>query len=99
MRDFVTVEALTTERNQAGQAAGWALFAQVYAKIEPLSGRELIAARALQSPVNVRVTTWYVPGVLPTMRVRFEGRTLNVHAVVDVNNLHKELELSCVEVT
>lgn len=99
LRDFVTIESLDPARSAAGQRVAWLEFAKVYANVEPLSGNELVAERALLSPVNVRVLIRYVPGVKPEMRIRLGGRVLNIMTVVDVGGLQVELELSCVEVT
>lgn len=54
----------------------------VSAAIEPLSGRDLIAAQAAQSEVSTRVTIRYRPGIVPTMRVRHRSTTYDIKAIL-----------------
>jgi SPP1 family predicted phage head-tail adaptor len=62
---------------------GWAPFAvDVPAEVVPLSGREFIQSEAGQHEVTARMTIRYMPGVEPTMRVRFDGDTYSISAVL-----------------
>lgn len=98
LRDFVIIEEPNSNLTPSGNTAGWVEFARVYVSIEPLTGRELTAERALQSPINTRIRTWYLPGVKPSMRIILGERKFNIRAVIDTKNMHVELELACVEV-
>jgi SPP1 family predicted phage head-tail adaptor len=98
LRDFITIEAPNTVPDESGQVSGWVLFKKVYASIESLSGREIIAFRELQSPINVRIRTYYFAGVTPAMRVVLGVRQMNIAYVADVDEKHEELEILCVEV-
>lgn len=55
---------------------------QISAAIEPLSGRELVAAQQVHSRVTTRITVRYRPGILPEMRVVHRGIYYNIEAVV-----------------
>ncbi len=46
---------------------------KVYAAVEPLSARDLIAAQAAQSQLSARIVIRYREGVLPTMRIVHRG--------------------------
>ncbi|AIR90225.1 phage head closure protein [Pseudomonas cremoricolorata] len=47
----------------------WQVLAKVWAQINPLSARDLIAAQAAQSEATARIVIRYRPGVLSTMRI------------------------------
>lgn len=56
----------------------WAKFAGVWAAVEDLSARDLIAAKAGQSQVTGRIVIRYRPGVLATMRVIHRGEIYSI---------------------
>lgn len=86
LRHRVTIEQFVTaldsddgERTEAWEDAFGIL---IPAEIEPLSGRELIAAAATQSKVTARIRIRYRPGVAPSMRVVHRETTYGIDAVV-----------------
>lgn len=82
----------------ADAAPAWKRFAQVYADIRPLSGREQLEARQMQAIVTHRIETEYVAGVNAQMRFRtLEGRVFDIQAAINVNELNRRLELLCTE--
>jgi SPP1 family predicted phage head-tail adaptor len=54
----------------------------ISAEISPLSGRELLAADAVQGKVNTRIRMRHRPGLRPSMRVLHRAVIYNVEAVV-----------------
>lgn len=61
--------------------SGWQQLAVVWASVEPLSGREFIAAQASQSEVSARVTMRKTD-VCATDKLRHRGEFYNIHAVL-----------------
>ena len=57
-------------------------FEYLSAAIEPLSGRDLIAAQAVQSEVTTRVRLRYRPGVTSAMRLRHRETIYDIKAVI-----------------
>jgi SPP1 family predicted phage head-tail adaptor len=57
-------------------------FGYLSAAIEPLSGRDLIAAQAVQSEVTTRIRLRHRPGILSSMRVRHRETIYNIKAVI-----------------
>lgn len=55
---------------------------QLSVEIAALSGRELIAAQAVQSKVNTRIKARYRPGFVATMRGLHRSTIYNVEAVI-----------------
>ena len=66
-------------------APAWVEFAKVWAAVEDLSARDMIAAKAGQSQVTGRMVIRYRAGVLPTMRVIHRGETYSIegHPLAD----------------
>lgn len=56
----------------------WVKFAGVWAAVEDLSARDMIAAKADQSQVTGRMVIRYRAGVLPTMRVIHRGEVYSI---------------------
>jgi SPP1 family predicted phage head-tail adaptor len=85
LRQRVTVEALVVEIDSDGQQVEtWvdAFGALLSAEIMPVSGRELIAADAVQSKITTRIKMRHRPGLLPSMRVVHRERLYNIEAIV-----------------
>jgi SPP1 family predicted phage head-tail adaptor len=98
LRNRVTLERSGDPSNW-GVTAAWSTFATVWAKVEPVSGREYVEGRLIQSELTHKVTIRYLSGVKADMRVNFEGRYLKIFAVRNVGERNRELELDCTELT
>lgn len=48
------------------------------ARVEPLSARDLVAAKAAQSEATARMVIRYRPGVLSTMRIIHRGQIYSI---------------------
>lgn len=48
------------------------------ARVEPLSARDLVAAKAAQSEATGRMVIRYRTGVLPTMRIIYRGEVYSI---------------------
>lgn len=93
-------QRVTLERRGEGQDAygqplpdDWAPLATVWAAVEPLVGREYMAAMAVQSDVSTRVRMRYRPGVTAGDRLVHEGRVYGIESVIDVRSARRELVL------
>lgn len=85
LRHRVTFEELVTEHDSDGATVEtWTpvYLHPISAAIEPLSGRELIAAQATQSEVNTRLRLRGRPGLKAAMRAVHRGTFYNILAVV-----------------
>ena len=95
---------ITLQRPETGTDAwgqpieGWGLIASTWAAVEPLQGREYIAAQAAQSEVTYRLTTRWLSGVDASCRVLLDdGRVLGIVAVIDLRNQHRYMQFLCRE--
>lgn len=85
----------------------WPTVVTRWASIKPLSGRELFMAQQVRADVTHKVVLRYFKdgttfslraGVKPTMRLVYQQRRkLNVVSCIDIDELHEELELLCIE--
>lgn len=76
----------------------WTDFVTVNAAVEPLRGRELIAAQQMQSEVTARIVVRHISGIRPDMRIRHEGRYFEILSIIDVEEQHEELNLMVTEI-
>lgn len=85
LRHRVTIEELTVTLDSDGaQVETWLPISLrlLSAEITALSGRELLAAAAVQSKVTTRIRLRYRPGIRPTMRVVHRDEIYSIEAVV-----------------
>jgi SPP1 family predicted phage head-tail adaptor len=59
---------------------------------------ETLQVGALQAGITSLVRIRYRPGIESYMRVLLEERTLQILSIVDVDNRHLTLELTCAEI-
>ena len=76
----------------------WRDIATVWAEIKPLSGREYFSAQQVQSEVTTQIWLRYLGGIMPTMRVKFGKRTLEIVSVLNTQERNVSLQLMCKEV-
>lgn len=86
LRHRVTFEELVTDQDSDGaMVPTWVPFGDglpLPAEIVPLSGRELIAAQAVQSKVTERIRVRYRPGFRASMRAVHRETIYNILAVI-----------------
>ena len=94
-------ERVTLERKTAGAVDSWGQpipdawtpLGTVWAAVEPLAGREYIAAQAAQSEVTARIRIRWRGDVDSQIRVVHRGKTYDVQSVIDPRSERKELIL------
>ena len=103
LRTRVTIEHLVTgspDKTAIGETdAAWATYATVYAHIQPILGREFMAAEAVQSKVDTKIRVRYMPGVTAgitaKMRISAGGTIYAIEAAINVDNRNIEWLLMC----
>lgn len=56
----------------------WQKLLSVWAKVSPLSARDLIAAQAAKSEATARMVIRFRSGILPTMRIVYRGEVYSI---------------------
>lgn len=100
------VSVVRTSTGAAGQneygepdpANDVAVYANVWASIAGINGREYWQAEQVQSKVTTRIELDFLAGIDRSMRVLYGARTFQIVAVIDVGEMHRTLQLLCEEV-
>lgn len=103
LRHRVDIQALTVTQDEetGSRSEDWESIRDsnepdlIAAEIVPLSGREFLAAAAVQAGVNTRITVRWRAGIAPSMRVMHEGDIYNIKAVLPDPKLRAHLTLMC----
>ena len=86
----------TQDTTTGAMLPAWVDVASVWASVEPLSGREFVAAQAVQSNVSVRIVVRYRADITPAMRIIHAGRVHNIAGVLaDKDSGREYLTLMC----
>ena len=92
----VTVERYTSTEDELGQPIeAWAPLFTCWAAVEPLTGREYLAAQAAVSEVTAKIRMRFRPWMTAQDRVIHNGITYGIQSVIDVRSEHRELHLMC----
>lgn len=92
----VTVERFTSTEDELGQPIEtWAPLFTCWAAVEPLTGREYLAAAALVSEVTARIRMRFRPWMTAQDRVVHNGTTYGIESMVDLRSGNRELVLMC----
>lgn len=98
LRKRLTLQQRTTTPDSYGQpSTTWTDFATVWGEIVPTSGSEALSADALQYAETHQVTIRYRAGVTPKMRIKYGVRFFDIQSVLDENERHRVMNLSCIE--
>jgi SPP1 family predicted phage head-tail adaptor len=82
LRHRVTIERRETAYDRRGhESEVWSAFANVWAEVKELSGRELERAKQLVADATIQVTM-RANNVESTDRIRFKGRIFQIASVV-----------------
>ena len=94
----VTLQARSTSMDSFGQQlTTWTVAFDAWARVTPLTGRELLAAQAIVPETTHEVVIRYRASTSPGMRVVYAGRVLDVRAVLDEDSAHVQQQLLCSE--
>ena len=75
----------------------WVIFAEVWANVEPITGREYWASSQVQSEVTHRIRIRYLPGLDPSMLALFKGRVFELQPPRNVEERNQEMEILATE--
>lgn len=103
LRHVITIQYPAEVQNDAGEMVdSWVDFPSIGAKrraaVETLTGREYFAAQQTNAERTEKIRIRYEAGITPKMRILFESRILQINAILDNDNRHRELLLMCTEV-
>lgn len=96
---IVLQKKMITEDDLKQQSEVWTDITTVWARIEPLSGREYFIARQENAEISVKITIRYQPGISTDLRAVFGSRTFEVLSVINPEERRESLLLMCREVS
>jgi SPP1 family predicted phage head-tail adaptor len=95
----VTIQQATRSvDSQGGSAVTWSTRCVVWAHERALNGREALAAQQVTAVLSSVWEVHYRTDISVKDRIVFEGRTLQIEAVIDPTDTRRELFLTCAEV-
>ncbi len=100
LRDRVTLLGgpLDPDRNTLGETIDLtAAEATTWAEVVDLAGRELVYAQQVVAEATTLVTIRWRAGADRFKSLVFNGRTLNINAAIEPDNLGRLLQLYCTE--
>lgn len=84
--------------NELGESQPrWTAIQSVWAKVKPLSARELLLAAQNSLSVTHEVRLRYTPDLSHEDLIQFHGRLLDIVSIIDIAEQHVELVLLCNE--
>ena len=98
LRHRVTIRTYTKTRDGYGaEIETWADFADVWASVEPLIGREYMAAKQITAEVSHKIRMRYIEGLLPTMTIAWGDREFEIVSIINVSERNKEILIMATE--
>jgi SPP1 family predicted phage head-tail adaptor len=98
LRHRIEIQKKTVESDALKQEMEtWTPFASCWARVEPLNGREYIAAGQVNAELTARITMRYREGVTSDMRVVCKEKVFEILGVVNTDMRNIELVLMCKE--
>lgn len=98
LRHYCELQSPVEAADSYGQRVqSWVTTTYVWCAIEPLSGREGMAAQEVQATVTHLIRTHYQSGITSKMRLKLGDRVFSIAAVINVDERNRELHLPCTE--
>lgn len=100
LRQRATLQSRSSVRDAlGGESVIWGDEFDIWCCIEPLQGRELLAAQQIQSEINTRITVRYYDGktIVPQWRLVHDGVIFDILTLADIDTRHNQLVLMCIQ--
>lgn len=98
LRQRLTLEERTRTQEEGGTATiTWSAVAEVWGRIAPSSGREIVRADGVSAKLTHEIALRHRTGVRPQMRLRQGARVFEIHAVIDIAERRRWLRCLCEE--
>lgn len=101
LRNKIRFERSSQTANEYNEPVqSWSLLAEVYVGIEPLRGKERIAAMQVQADADVRIVARYqaaLGDLNPKDRAVFGSKVYDIKAVINVDMRNRELQIMVTE--
>jgi len=96
LRNRLTLQYKTETRTSTGAVEHtWTTDSTVWGAIEPLSGKEYIAASQTQNENTVRIVIRYHATIADTWRVVNDGLAYSIHSIINSDSRDHMMVLMC----
>ncbi len=87
----ITFQQATLEQDETGQMIEtWTDYLSVFARVEPMIGREFFAAASMNAESNTKFTMRYRGDITPTMRITYDGSAYNITSIQNIRSGNRE---------
>jgi SPP1 family predicted phage head-tail adaptor len=84
LRNRITIEEKTVTRDAyGGEVVVWAKFAEVWASVQSITGREFFGSQQVNATVTTKFGIRWLEGVTTAMRISYDGELYNIVAILD----------------
>ena len=83
-------EIITQDPDTGEMVTAWVDVDSVFAKVEPLVGREYMAAAAIQAEDTTKFTCRYRGDLNASMRIVFDGKNYNIQSIQNIKAANRE---------
>lgn len=98
LRHRIIIERVAVAGDSMGQGTEtWTTFSTVWGDIQPLRGRDFIAAQASNSEVTTKVIIRYLAGISPKWRLKYGTQVYQILEMINPGMKNVSLEFMCKE--
>jgi SPP1 family predicted phage head-tail adaptor len=99
LKQKITFQTSTpTQDDFGGIVDGFSIFAQTYASITPISGKEYFVSKQTNAEVSHKIECRFISGITPSMRIVYGARVFNIESVINIREENKTLQIMASEV-
>lgn len=99
MRQRVEIQARAQQQDQYGAPVhAWSTIATRWAAVRPMTAQELPHAQQQQANVTHEVSMRFFETLTPEMRLRWNGKLLNIERVLHTRGMTRSTVVHCKEV-
>jgi SPP1 family predicted phage head-tail adaptor len=91
----ILYKPVDTQNTYGEPEVRWQKVADLWARIEPLQGREYFAAKQAVSEIEARVTIRYRSDVTARMKITHGANDYLIETIINPGERNKELQLMC----
>ena len=97
LRHRVTIQVLSATQDTLGESSKvYQDAAVVWASINPVSGKEMLAAQQVRPDVTHKITMRY-RSIGPKDRIVYDNRVFNIEAIINFAEQNRMLEIMAIE--
>lgn len=98
LNERVTIQRRGFTRDAIGaQIEAWQVRATVWAQVQPMSAGEQYRRQQIQAKADWKVTVRYNADIVPSDRLSWRGRTLEIKGILNPDMRRRFLDLACEE--